>query len=662
MVQLANKQFFLFIFFVLLINHGYSQNLLENPISIKVQDEKLSNVLKMIAVQSNVSFSYNPANIEDKSIAFQSNKQPLRIVLNQILPQNISYKVKGKYLILEKTSSQKNKKPKYFVLAGYIVDSRSGKRVEGVSIYEKTTFVSSISNQFGYYEMRLPTHPEIFTIHIQKTGYQKEEIKINTQKKAGLVNIALTLNLVEKPLKNNTSDFTFLPIPDTLNIQTIPDSLNKTTPSLRYRLFKTKSTVLVKTSQFFTSTIQEIHLRNLDTTLSKKFQVSLLPAVSTNLFLGGNTVTKYSFNILVGYNEGVKRFELGGIMNLNAKDVGYAQIGGVGNIVGGNVYGIQIGGAFNRVGQDVKGIQIGGLFNFISNNLQGFQTSSATNWTRKNAFGGQIGGLLNRTRNLDGVQVSGAINIAAGNVNGVQVGGFGNITSQNIKGVQVSSTFNWVSKNITGVQVSSFLNYAKEIKEGIQVSGFLNITKKAERAVQLGIINIATDSTKNFVPIGLLSLVKNGYKRLEAGIDEMSNYTLSFKSGVPQFYNILILGANSRSNYKNILGGYGIGSSVSVTKRLNSDFQISASQIVNPEKEIWLQNVQIKLSANAEYHFFKHWSVFGGASLNIWISENQNDFLEFYPKRPTTLIKENIQNDVYKATWIGFQGGLRLGW
>ncbi|KOY87758.1 hypothetical protein AD998_17920 [bacterium 336/3] len=661
MVKLVNKQTFLFVFFVLLIRCGYSQNPLEEPISIKVQDEKLSNVLKNIALQSNISFSYNPANIEDKTIAFQSNKQPLRIVLNQILPQNISYKVKGKYLILEKKTIREIKKPKYFTLAGYVVDSRSGRRIEGVSIYEKTTFVSSVSNQFGYYEMRLPTQPTYFTIYIQKDGYQKEEMTISTQK-LGLVNIALTLNLEEKPLKNNISNIDFLPIPDTLNIQPIPDSLNKPSYSLRHRLFRTKSTIFVKTSQFFTSTIQEIHLRNLDTTLSKEFQVSFLPTISTNRFLGGNTVTKYSFNVLIGYNEGVKRFELGGIMNLNAQDVGYVQIGGVGNVVGGGVYGVQIGGIFNRVGKDVNGIQIGGLFNIVSNDLKGFQTASIYSWTRKNAFGGQVSGLLNRTRNLDGVQVTAGLNIIANNINGAQVSGFGNIVSQNMKGVQVSSTFNWVNKNITGVQVSGFLNYAKKIKEGIQFSGFLNITKKAEKAVQLGIVNIATDSTKDFIPIGLLSFVKNGYKRLEISIDEQSNYTTSFKSGVSGFYNVLMMGTNALSKSENIIGGYGIGTSISATKRLNVDFQTVGSQIINLNKEVFFQNLQIRLSANAEYHFFKHWSVFGGTSLNIWLSQDKNNFLEFYPKLPTTLLKENAQNDVYKANWIGFQGGIRFGW
>jgi len=661
-VKLVSKQitFFLLLFF-LILKSGYAQNPLENPISIKVQDEKLSSVLKTIALQSNVSFSYNPANIEDKSIAFQSNKQPLRIVLNQILPQNISYKVKGKYLILEKISQKEIKKPKYFILAGYVIDSRSGRRIEGASIYEKTTFVSTVSNQFGYYEMKLPPQTAYFTVYIQKNGYQKEEVKISTQK-TGFINIALTLNLEEKPLKSNITEFTFLPIPDTLHIQRIPDSLSKTTPSLRYRLFKTKSTVLVKTSQFFTSTIQEIHLKNLDTTLSKEFQLSFLPAISTNRFLGGNTVTKYSFNVLVGYNEGVKRFELGGIMNLNAQDVGYAQIGGVGNIVGRGVYGVQIGGVFNKVGQDVRGIQIGGLFNIISNDLKGFQTASASNWTRKNSFGGQISGVLNRTYNLDGVQVAGGLNIAKGYINGVQVSGMGNIVAQNIKGVQVASTFNWANKSITGVQVSSFLNYSKKIQEGIQVSGFLNITKKAHNAVQLGIINIATDSTKKFIPIGILSFVKNGYKRLETGFDELSQHTLSFKTGISQFYNILTIGTNSLSNSGNILGGYGIGTKVSIKRRLNIDFQVLASQVVNPKKEIWLQNVQIKSSANAEYQLFRHWFVFGGLSANTWFSENRNDFFEFYQKLPTTLLRENTQNNVYKATWVGFQGGLRFGW
>jgi len=649
-----------FISLFLFFESGFSQDILEKPISLKVQDEKLSSVLKNIALQSNISFSYNPANIEDKTIDFQSKQQPLRIVLNQILPSNISYKVKGKYLILEKVVIQEYKAPKHFMVGGYIVDSRSGRRIEGVSIYEKATFASTASNQFGYYEMQLPTEQERFTLYIEKTGYQKEEIQLS-RNKTGLVNVAITLNLVEKPLKKELIDFTFLPEIDSLDIQPLPDSLYKTTPSLRYRISQTKYNITIKTARFFTSTIQEIHFRNLDTTLSKKFQVSFLPTISTNRFLGGNTVTRYSFNVLVGYNQGVRMFEIGGMMNINAQDVGYAQVGGIGNIVGGNVYGVQIGGVFNRVHNSVRGIQVGGLINIVSNDFKGFQVTSTSNWNKKKTLGIQVSGFLNHTKNMEGIQVAGTFNNVSQNMYGIQASGLGNFVGGNTEGIQVASLFNWSKKNIKGIQVSGFLNRAKKI-EGIQASGFINYTQKAHYALQLGVINIATDSTHQLLPIGMLSIVKNGYKRLEVSTDELQNYYLSFKTGVPLFYNIISLGTHAYNGNQNLITGYGLGTSFPMGKKFLLDINASISQIANPEKEAWLQNGLVKISLGAEYKIWKHWSVFGVSSFNQWFSETQQNFYEFYKKIPSTKISENTQNGLYTANWIGFQGGVRFVW
>jgi hypothetical protein len=51
----------------------------------------------------------------------------------------------------------------------------------------------------------------------------------------------------------------------------------------------------------------------------------------------------------------------------------------------------------------------------------------------------------------------------------------------------------------------------------------------------------------------------NGYKRFEVAIDEIQSANITFKTGVPAFYNILTLGSNFVRAYELVNIGYGFG-------------------------------------------------------------------------------------------------------
>ena len=85
--------------------------LLERPITLRVNNEKISVVLDNIAKQGGFSFSYNSAifDVNNRGDITVQNK-PVREVLNLIFKGIITYKVRGNYIILQRNNQKESAK------------------------------------------------------------------------------------------------------------------------------------------------------------------------------------------------------------------------------------------------------------------------------------------------------------------------------------------------------------------------------------------------------------------------------------------------------------------------------------------------------------------------------------------------------------------------
>ncbi len=151
---------------------------------------------------------------------------------------------------------------------------------------------------------------------------------------------------------------------------------------------------------------QAIHVENIQDSLHRPFQASLLPFLGTNRELSGNVVNDFSLNLLAGYSLGV--------------DVAEAGLGF--NLVRGDVCCFQAAGIANVVGREVKGVQAAGIANLVIGDFVGFQTAPAINITAGDFQGLQLGGLNVTGGALNGWQLFGAMNIANRVRSGHQVG------------------------------------------------------------------------------------------------------------------------------------------------------------------------------------------------------------------------------------------------
>jgi len=390
---------------------SFSQELLEKRISIKVTNEPIDQVLQKIGDLGGFSFSYSPDAIDVKiKVTFQANNQSIREILNDIFKGKVSFKERRKYIILQNVPE--DEVPENFNLNGYIIDKKTGEKLANASIYESVTLASTISNQYGYYKIRLPTSTASLRLEIRKEDYVARSIAVANRKDSYLPITLIPDTL--KPLSALVPRITQRP--DSLHskirivqykISSPVDTTKDLTAPKQYEKFKqTYQKVQNELISAFASAKQAVNTRNITDTLHRHFQASLLPFLGTNHQLSGNIVNDISINLIAGYSLGVNMLEVGAVLNVVRSDVNGFQLAGISNIVGNNV----------------KGFQYANFLNITLGNFQGFQGTNGINYVGKN---------------FDGFQVSGVGNVVAG--------------------------------NLTGYQFSTVYNYANTVKSGHQI-------------------------------------------------------------------------------------------------------------------------------------------------------------------------------------------------
>jgi CarboxypepD_reg-like domain len=408
-MNLFYPKYFYALILLLISSFSFAQiPILERPISLKVTNEKTSTVLDIIAKQGNFSFSYNSEILDGNNrISIWIVDKPVREVLNQIFKGSITFKATKNYVIFQKAEVENATRS--FILSGYIFDTETDRPLQKVSIYDKKSLLSTITNKYGFYRIKLSVSSLPIKLTISKPGYYQEEVFI-------------------KNSKNNYLDIGISPFQDVRNINSIEDnsmelmdSVRNLSPIIHKEIINNQpqypditDEILFPSSPVTDSTLyqnsfdkfkkklgkvlvnrsQRVNAQNVRDSLSRKFQFSLLPFLGTNRLLSGSITNDYSVNLLMGYAGGVNRLEIGGLINGVRKDVKGLQIAGIGNIVGGNILGGQISSIFNVAGNVENGIQISGLFNTIIKESGGWQISFV-NFAHKVVKGGKQIGFIN---------------------------------------------------------------------------------------------------------------------------------------------------------------------------------------------------------------------------------------------------------------------------
>ena len=577
---------------------------LEKKVTINANTENVEAVLKMISQQGGFTFSYAPLVVSGmKPVSINVVSKPVRQVLNQIFEGQVAYKQKSNHIILVRTNTKKTQEePIYFLITGYIVDGKNGDQIKEVSVFEKKTRVSAITNNYGYFTLKVDKKDvgEQLLLNINKANYKDT---IYYVKQAGTSHINVTIypeNLPEQSIaSNNNFD---------------QDSLMRVDQMSFVNMFLNKE--------------EEIHTKNIKDTIYRKFQVSFLPFIGSNLRLSGNTVNDYSLNVLGGYSMGTRKLEAAGLFNIDRDSVKHVQLAGLFNVVGGHVEGVQAAGLFNTNLNTVKGAELAGLMNINGDTVKGLELAGLMNINLKPASGFQGAGLMN-------------INLK--DVHAVQAAGLMNVALHRSTGAQVSGLMNICGGDIYGAQISGLLNF------GTRVHGS-----------QIGVFNFS-DSVAG-VTIGFLSFVRKGYHQLEISANESFPLNLALRTGVRQFYNILEAGMKfSNDSLAVWYFGYGLGSAVNMGKKWQVDFDLTMSQPLKGN-ELNYFNPLTKLNVTFEKRFTKYFSIAAGPSLNIFYYHLQDPTFDSVLEQivPANLISSSTSGNYKNATWVGGKIALRF--
>ena len=641
-------------------------NYLYKRISVSFTNIPLEKALKQLSEEGGFTFSFNSKNFNlQELVSLNVQNKTVAKSLDLLFDNTVRYKVIGSHVVLMKknltnlSSSEKNESE--YLLTGYIINSKTGKKIREATIYEINGRIVSLSDSAGFYSLTIPSDINIQGLSYSKHGFMDTVIMVeNVQKR----NLDIYLSPDDSYLEKIEAKTVNLKLADFHNRQVV--------------------TILVPEE---TKIISE----NLIIHDNRKFQISLIPYIGTNGKMSGSVDNTFSFNFLAGYSGGVNGFELGGI-NIVRRNVNGSQISTFANIVGGNTRYFQLAGLFNKNTGSVKGTQIAGFSNVVLDTLKGvqlagfnntlhgymdgIQISGFNNVTTKNVDGiqltggvnialqdvklMQIGGFVNYCNNVDGGQLAGYVNVARGDVNWGQISGYANY-GRTVKGFQITGFVNVSANEVTGGQLAGFVNYgvtsgkfqisgfsniAKDENKGIQLSSILNYSKKVN-GYQIALVNVS-DTIESGLPIGMFSFVKNGFHRIELSANEVYYTNIAYKMGVKKLYNTVRLGYNFSSN---VSAGYGIGTQFRLSSKFNLNLDLSSDILLESNSLAYIGNLS-KLATTIDYNLTKHFSIFIGPSYNVSNISIVPSSNTYESTAPYSFYNETVSDTQIKM-WVG---------
>lgn len=538
----------------------------------KPASRPLGEVLDDIGEKNGFYFSYNSRSVAgDSLVTFNEFKGTLIEFLEKTLGPDYEFKETPDYVIIryaprtmEVVMETEIESRRSYVLKGYVLDSIGGKGIGKASVYDRKALVSTLSDNDGHFRLVVKRPGESIWLTVNKENYREMTMVV-------LLPVEVKRRVREEKYAYN------------------PDEADSS------RLERTWF------GRFLIGSRQRIQRLNLGGFFAySPYQLSLIPGLSTHGMFNSQVINQGSVNIIGGYTAGVDGLEMGGVFNINQKDVRFLQMAGVFNLVGGHAEGMQMAGVSNHVVGDVSGVQMGGV--------------------------------SNRTGNAKGVQLAGVINMAK-EIEGLQAAGTVNVTLQS-KGMQLAGVANYSSRE-TDSQIAGVINVAGKVK-GIQLAGLINVADSSD------------------YPIGLINIIKNGRKSFSLETDESGTAALTFRSGGRVLYGLVGAGYYLTDRKLSYVGDGGIGIHLVDSKSFSLDAEVVFRNSTDLEDR---EQDRVIFRILPELRMGSHFSIYAGPSVNYTYPDRKSAGID---KIPGWVLYENDATG--RALHIGLSGGLRYGW
>lgn len=606
------------------------QSILDKPLSVEFKQEALGRALEILSNKGNFYFSYNSAILKkDSLVTLSAQDKTIRQILDLLFNGHFEYKEDGNYIILRKLPPRSppsgslspamgpdagtgvatipGRDPiragKYTV-NGVIRDDETGEGLSQASVYDQKELTATLTDEKGSFTLKLKNRSGSAALTVSKEFYEDKTIFI-PRDAAGPVTIAVSpLAFARKMVTIGPQD---LLLPDSLKTGQPDQGITRISP-VKKDPIQVELTPMGRLLLSSRQKIQSINLKNFF--VVRPYQLSLLPGLSTQGPLSSQIVNNLSLNVLGGYTGGLNGVELGGLLNIDKKQV----------------RGFQASGFMNIVGGAVSGLQMAGFHNTVLDSLTGWQLAGFTNFTRKK-------------------------------LNGVQAAGFYNHEADSLRGAQLAGFANFSRKQVKGVQIAGFANVSFGETSGLQLSGFVNYTRRL-KGVQVGIVNIS-DTTEGY-SIGLVNITRKGLHEFSFFADEVSPLNFAFRSGNSKLYSILLAGLNTSYNNASYYFGFGLGHRFRINKTLTLNPELSSARVAPGEwSNFKYINLLNRLRLDMHCRLGKSISLYGGPSLAVYYAdhdytENGHPILLPHDGYPRFFVSGRTSG------WIGWQAGINF--
>lgn len=596
---------------------GAAQSYLYKGVSVKAEQKTVKEVLDVIAKQGGFYFSYNSNMVPaDSVISINIWNKTVSQALDILFNKRFVYKETPNHVIIQQPNAGQ-----YWYVSGYVVDELTGERVRDVSVFESSQLVASLTNDQGYFKLKLKDKIPSTSINVSKSLYKDTLIKImpgvDQEVKVSIHPSQVELDAVTISSKDNFVEGTWF-------------------------------------GKLFLSSKQRIQSINLNKFfVDMPFQGSIVPGLSSQGKMASQMVNTLSMNMVGGYTAGVNGVEIGTVFNIVKQDAKYVQAAGVVNIVGDNVVGVQAAGIHNNVLDSMTGVQAAGISNLTRRSATGIQASGIYNLAGGKLTGLQMSGMINNSIDtVLGLQAAGIVNMSVKDVTGGQVAGVLNTSIKTVTGIQAAGVLNVAIKDIKGAQYAGTANFAAGEVRGVQIASLLNYGTRV-KGMQFGLVNIA-DSVDG-VSLGLFSFVLKGYHKLAVHTSESMVFNMSVKTGTRWLYNIYTIGSSVSKDNQAYLMGMGYGSDFPISKRFSVSPELTANMVYLGD---WAEvNTMMRLQANLNIHFGKYITVFGGPSYTMYWDNNLPQ-VEGYARE---ILPQNYKRNIHSinlSSWIGWSAGV----
>ena len=602
----------LLFFFVVVANQLAGQMLPSIPdrlVNIDCSNKRTDEVLRDIALQGKFEFTWDARLFDPaKPVTLHVQQITVRKAINLIFGNTITFRVQGNYVVLVATlppvvAAPAAPKRNEFTISGYIIDGNNYV-IAYASIYDSASLASALSNQIGFYELKL------------EAGNQPVRVKISRDK-------YLDTFIVVTPSSNQTIDVVMRKIPAPAFIApVVADSVpvrSDTIAAAPKR--KIENFPLLDSLIGFEQIMQS---KNLKETLRRGGQISFLPFISTNGNMSGAVRNKYSFNVIGGFTGGTSVAELGGVFNIDRGDVQWVQVAGAFNIVEGNTRGLQLSGGANVNFGTLKGLQLTGGSNFLFDSLVG-------------------------------IQFAGGTNLIDGYVSGFQIAGGANIATKNLDGVQMAGGMNLVAGKVSRAQLAGGLNMCMDTMSGVQAA-VMNTTKHLN-GLQIGVLNYAYSCDKG-VPVGLISVVVTGLHEFEFASTERGFLDFNLRTGTKKFYNVINFGFDP-SYPENVLWmfGYGIGHRFNIHPNFDVGMDFTVHHVSSRNFSAYT-NEWAKFQLTAEWRIARPIAIAAGPVFNYYVTGSQNNELSRFEQAP--VFSGSPAEGFRDLAWVGATISIRI--